>query len=118
MRGVIAPTKVDSEVGKIQKPYEGMTFEVTIEQMEPQRVFSFRWHPHAVEREVDYSREPTTLVVFALEDAADGVLLTVTESGFDKIPLERRAKAFTENEQGWGKMLKVFEEYIVHAAKR
>jgi len=118
MRAVIVPTKVDSEVSNIQKPYEGMIYDLTVEQMEPQRVFSFRWHPHAVERDVDYSLEPTTLVVFALEDAADGVLLTVTESGFDKIPLERRAKAFTENEQGWGKMLKVFEEYIVHAPKR
>lgn len=118
MRAVIVPTKVDSEVGKGQKKYEGMTFEITIEQIQPERLLSFRWHPNAVEPGVDYSREPTTLVTFGIEEVADGVLLTVTESGFDQIPLERRAKAFTANERGWGTMLKVIEEYVVHAAKR
>lgn len=117
MRAVIVPTKVDPEAGKGQKKYEGMTFEITIEQIQPERLLSFRWHPNAVESGVDYSREPTTLVVFALEEVADGILLTVTESGFDQIPLERRAKAFTANERGWGTMLKVIEEYVVHAAK-
>jgi uncharacterized protein YndB with AHSA1/START domain len=117
MRAVIVPSKVDPEVGKGQKKYEGMTFEITIEQIQPERLLSFRWHPNAVDTGVDYSLEPTTLVIFALEDVADGVLLTVTESGFDQIPLECRAKAFTANERGWGTMLKVVEEYLVHAAK-
>jgi len=84
--------------------------------MEPERLFSFRWHPNAVEPGVDYSAEPTTLVVFALEDVADGVMLTVTESGFDQIPLERRAKAFSANEGGWSVMVKVIEEYLAQAA--
>jgi uncharacterized protein YndB with AHSA1/START domain len=115
MRGVLSPTKVNAEVGKAQKAHEGMVFEITIEQMEPERLFSFRWHPHAVDRDVDYSAEPTTLVVFALEEMADGVLLTVTESGFDQIPLARRAKAFTANDGGWTMMVKVIEEYLVDA---
>jgi uncharacterized protein YndB with AHSA1/START domain len=115
MRGVIVPTAVNAEVAKAQKPYEGMPFEITIERMEPEQVFSFRWHPFAVESGVDYSSEPTTLVVFALEEVADGVMLTVTESGFDGIPLARRAKAFTANEQGWGMVVKLIEEYLVHA---
>ena len=115
VRGVIAPTTVDAEVAKAQKAHEGLPFEITIEQMEPERLFSFRWHPFAIERDVDYSAEPTTLVVFALEEAADGVLLTVTESGFDRIPLERRAKAFSANDQGWSMMVKVIEKYLVHA---
>ena len=68
-----------------------------------------------VESGVDYSSEPTTLVVFALEEVADGVMLTVTESGFDLIPLARRAKAFTANEQGWGMVVKLIEKYLVHA---
>src|SRR3989449_3873893 len=110
MRGVIVPTTVNAEVANAQKEYEGMPFEITIEQVEPERLFSFRWHPFAVERGVDYSAEPTTLVVFALEEVADGVMLTVTESGFDRIPLARRAKAFTANEQGWGIMVKIVEE--------
>ena len=112
MRGVITPTKVNAEVANAQKPYEGLPFEITIEKMEPERLFSFRWHPFAVERGVDYSAEPTTLVVFALEEVAGGVMLTVTESGFDQIPLARRAKAFTANEQGWGMVVRLVEEHL------
>jgi uncharacterized protein YndB with AHSA1/START domain len=113
MRGVIVTTTVNADVAKAQQPYKGLPFEITIEQMEPERLFSFRWHPYAIDRTVDYSTEPTTLVVFALEDAANGVMLTVTESGFDQIQLERRAKAFTANEGGWSLMVKVLEEYVV-----
>ena len=113
MRGVIVPTQVNAEVANAQKPYEGLPFEITIEKMEPERLFSFRWHPFAIERGVDYSAEPTTLVVFALEEVASGVMLTVTESGFDRIPVARRAKAFTANEQGWGMVVKLVEEYLV-----
>jgi uncharacterized protein YndB with AHSA1/START domain len=115
MRGVIVPTKVNAEVAKAQQKYEGLLVEITIEKMEPERLFSFRWHPYAIEPGVDYSAEPTTLIEFVLEEMKDGVLLTVTESGFDQIPLERRAKAFTANEQGWGMVLKLIEEYFVRA---
>jgi uncharacterized protein YndB with AHSA1/START domain len=115
MRGVIVPTKVNAEVAKAQQKYEGMPVEITIEKMEPERLFSFRWHPYAIERGVDYSKEPTTLIEFVLEERKDGVMLTVTESGFDQIPLARRAKAFTANEEGWGMVLKLMEEYFVRA---
>jgi uncharacterized protein YndB with AHSA1/START domain len=115
MHGVLVPTTINPEVGKAQKEFEGKQFEITIEQMEPERLFSFRWHPHAIDFGIDYSAEPTTLVVFTLEEVANGVMLTVTESGFDQIPLERRAKAFTANEQGWSMMVKVIEEYLVLA---
>jgi uncharacterized protein YndB with AHSA1/START domain len=115
MRGVIVPTTVNAEVAKAQKEYEGLPFEITIEQMDPERLFSFRWHPHAIERDVDYSHEPTTLIVFLLEEVPDGIMLTVTESGFDRIPIARRAKAFTANEQGWGMVVKLIEEYLAHA---
>jgi uncharacterized protein YndB with AHSA1/START domain len=112
MHGVIVPTTVDAEVAKAQKAYEGKAFEVLIEQMEPDKLFSFRWHPFAIEPGVDYSAEPTTLVTFALEQAADGVILTVTESGFDRIPLARRAKAFAANEQGWGSVVTLIAKYL------
>ena len=112
MHGMIVPTKVNAEVAKAQKPHEGKKFEITIEQMEPERLFSFRWHPYAIDPAVDYSAEPTTLIEFVLEEVKDGVMLTVTESGFDQIPLARRATAFTANEQGWGIMVKVIEEYL------
>jgi uncharacterized protein YndB with AHSA1/START domain len=113
MQGVMVPTTVNEEVAKAQKPYEGKAFEITIDQMEPERLFSFRWHPYAMEPGVDYSKEPATLVVFTLEEADGGILLTVSESGFDRIPLERRAKAFTANEQGWGMSVKLIEAYLV-----
>ena len=112
MRGVIVPTTVDARVADAQKPYEGIPFEITIERMEPERLFSFRWHPGAVEAGFDYSVEPPTLVVFTLEEVVGGVMLTITESGFDGIPLARRAKAFAENEQGWGTAVKLVDGRI------
>jgi uncharacterized protein YndB with AHSA1/START domain len=115
-RGVIVPTKVDAEVAAAQKPYAGMPFEITVDRIEPERLFSFRWHPFAVEPGVDYSQEPTTLIVFTLEDAPNGVLLTVTESGFDRIPLARRAKAFTANEGGWTMVMTLIEKYLAKTA--
>jgi len=115
MHAVLVPTSVNAEVANAQKKYEGLKFEITIEQMEPERLFSFRWHPGAVEPGVDYSVEPATLVVFTLEQAANGVMLTVTESGFDQIPLARRARAFTANEQGWSIQVKMIEGYLVQA---
>jgi uncharacterized protein YndB with AHSA1/START domain len=116
VRGVIAPTKFDAEVAKGQQPYAGMPFEITIDRIEPERLFSFRWHPFAIERGVDYSTEPTTLIVFTLEEVADGIMLTVTESGFDQIPLARRAQAFTANEQGWGMVITLIEKYLAKTA--
>jgi uncharacterized protein YndB with AHSA1/START domain len=115
MRATIVPTTADAQVAKAQKKYEGIAFEITIEQMEPERLFSYRWHPGAVEPGYDYSAEPTTLVVFELEEVADGILLTITESGFDQIPLARRAKAFAANEGGWSMQVKLIGQYLGHA---
>jgi uncharacterized protein YndB with AHSA1/START domain len=114
--GKITPTKADLEVAKTQKPYEGMAFDFTVDRIEPKRLFSFRWHPFAVDPGIDYSGEPTTLVVFELKEVADGTLLTVTETGFDRVPLARRAKAFTMNEQGWSAQTRLIEKYLAHAA--
>jgi uncharacterized protein YndB with AHSA1/START domain len=115
-RGLIFPTTVDADVAKAQQPYEGTPFEITIDRIEPERLFSFRWHPFAIDRHVDYSKEPTTLITFVLEDVPSGVLLKVTESGFDQIPLERRANAFTANEGGWTMVMKLIEKYLAQAA--
>src|SRR5262245_50675375 len=80
--------------GRITTPgYENLSGEIIIERMEPERLFSYRWHPHAVKPDVDYSAEPMTLVEFHLEEVASGTQLTVIESGFDGIPLSRRAEA-------------------------
>lgn len=81
--------------------YEHVTMTIRIETMEPERFFSFRWHPYAIEPGVDYSAEPMTLVSFTLEDVGAGTRLTIVESGFDAIPESRRAKAFSMNAAGW-----------------
>jgi uncharacterized protein YndB with AHSA1/START domain len=116
IRGKIVGTAMDPEVAKAQKQYEHIPFEITIDRIEPERLFSFRWHPNAVEPGVDYSSEPTTLIVFTLEEVPNGVMLTVTESGFDQIPLARRAKAFSANEQGWAVVVTLVEKYLVQTA--
>jgi uncharacterized protein YndB with AHSA1/START domain len=115
-RGVIVPTGVDAAVAKAQQPYEGLPFSITVDRIEPETLFAFRWHPFAIEPGVDYSHEPTTLVVFTLEEVPEGTRLTVTESGFDRIPLARRAKAFTANEGGWTMVMTLIEKYLTHAA--
>jgi len=116
LHGKIVPTTVDAEVAALQKPHAGLAFEITVERVEPERLLSFRWHPSAVDRGVDYSTEPTTLVEFELADHDGGVMLTVTESGFDRIPLARRAEAFSSNEGGWAMQVKLIEKYLAQAA--
>jgi hypothetical protein len=111
-RATVQGTKLDPKVAKLQEPLAGFPFVMKIDRMEPERLFSFRWHPHAIEWGVDYSHEPMTLVVFELADAPGGILLTVTESGFDAIPLERRAKAFGANDAGWGMVMNLIEKYL------
>ena len=83
-----------------------------MESIEPERLISFRWHPYAVQKGVDYSQEPTTLIVFELTEVAGGTLLTITESGFSKIPLARRAEAFAANQGGWEHQSRLIEKYL------
>jgi uncharacterized protein YndB with AHSA1/START domain len=109
-------TAVDAEVARLQEPYAGLPFDITVDRIEPQRLFSFRWHPYAVEPGVDYSREPMTLIEFTLDETPDGIMLTVTESGFDAIPLERRAKAFAANDGGWTMVVRLIEKHLEQSA--
>ena len=112
LAGSIVPTTVDAEVAEMQKPYEGLRFEFVIDRIEPKTLFSFRWHPFAIDPKVDYSSEPMTLVQFSLKEVPEGVLLSVVESGFDRIPLERRATAFTSNEGGWTMQMTLIRKYV------
>ena len=80
--------------------------------MEPERFFSFTWHPYAVDPKKDYSKETPTLVEFRLESVPNGTLLIVTESGFDKVPANRRAEAFRMNDEGWGIQLENIAKYV------
>jgi uncharacterized protein YndB with AHSA1/START domain len=99
--------------GNVTYPgYEHLKWEAVVKAMEPERLFSFTWHPAAVDPTMDYSKEPQTLVEFRLEETADGTRLTVTESGFDKIPAGRRPEAFRMNEGGWAEQMKNIERYL------
>ena len=100
--------------GHITYPgYEHLKMELRIERIEPERLLSFRWHPYAVDPDVDYSAEPTTLVEFRLE-AADGggTLLTILESGFDQIPPSRRDLAFRMNDGGWTEQAQNLQRHV------
>lgn len=92
--------------------YEHLKWEAVAQKMEPERLFSFTWHPYAVDPKMDYSKEPPTLVEFRLEATKEGTLLTVTESGFDKIPAGRRPEAFRMNERGWTEQIKNIESHV------
>ena len=110
--GVITPTEVDDEVAAAQEPHAGKASVWQIVAVEPQQRLAFRWHPYAVEPGADYDDEPTTLVEFTLTETADGVLLQIVESGFDKIPADRRAAAFEANSGGWEAQTKLVRKYL------
>ncbi len=92
--------------------YEHLKFELVVQKMEPERLFSYTWHPHAIDPNQDYSKETPTLVEFRLEKTPGGTLLTLTESGFDKVPANRRAEAFRANEGGWSIQLDNIAKYV------
>jgi uncharacterized protein YndB with AHSA1/START domain len=99
--------------GQITYPgYEHIAMEVSIERVLPERLLSWRWHPAAIDPSVDYSQEPTTLVVFELEEVDGGTLLTVVESGLDKIPPDRRATVFRLNTSGWDEQMRNIERHV------
>jgi len=104
--------------GHITYPgYEHVKWEAIVQKMEPEHLFSFTWHPYAIDSNTDYSQEPPTLVEFRLEKSASGgTLLVVSESGFDKIPSDRRAEAFRMNDGGWAEQMKNIEAHVAKAS--
>jgi uncharacterized protein YndB with AHSA1/START domain len=92
--------------------YEHVTMEIVIARLEPETLFSYRWHPYAVDPKQDYSQEPATLVEFRLADVPGGTRLSVVESGFDRLPPERRDEAFRMNERGWTGQLANIERHV------
>lgn len=101
-----------SVIGRL--PYKGEihTFEMQVERVEPESYFSYRWHPYAMDPKVDYSKEPTTLVEFRLEEMAGGTRVTIVESGFDRLPASRRVEAFRMNESGWASQSKKLASHV------
>jgi uncharacterized protein YndB with AHSA1/START domain len=111
VKGKIVPTKVDPEVARRQEPHNGMACDITVVRMEAEKLFSFRWQP-GENPAAAAGDAPTTLVEFALKPVAEGTLLTITESGFERIPLEQRAKAFADNEGGWEVQTTLIAKYL------
>ena len=102
--------------GRITIPdYDHLNIEFFVERIEPESYFSYRWHPHAVDATADYSKEPTTLVEFRLDQDGDSTVLTIIESGFDRIPIARRAEAFRMNSEGWTIEAKNIENHVLKA---
>jgi uncharacterized protein YndB with AHSA1/START domain len=111
LEGPFVPGQVSR--GRITYPgFEHVIMQVTVQKMEHERLFSYTWHPYAIDPKVNYSHEPPTLVEFKLEKIPGGTRLTVTESGFDKIPANRRAEAFRKNESGWAAQLQNIERHV------
>jgi uncharacterized protein YndB with AHSA1/START domain len=103
--------------GHITYPgYEHLKWEATVQRMEPERLFAFTWHPYAIDPKMNYSKEPTTLVEFRLEPKDGGTLLTVTETGFDALPKERRFEACRSNEGGWEEQMTNIQRHVDRAA--
>lgn len=102
--------------GRVTYPgYEHLQWEATVQKIEPERLFSFTWHPYAVGPGTDYSKEPPTLVEFTLEPTKTGTLLRLVESGFDKLPAKRRDEAFRMNENGWAIQMDNIAGHLAHA---
>jgi uncharacterized protein YndB with AHSA1/START domain len=102
--------------GQILHPgYEHVTWEAVIQRIEPEHLFSFTWHPYAIDPSVDYSGETPTLVEFRLQPTAAGTLLTVTESGFENVPAHRRADAFRMNDNGWAQQMRNIENHVARS---
>jgi uncharacterized protein YndB with AHSA1/START domain len=96
--------------------YEHIRMEIAVTAIEPETLFAYTWHPYSVDPKVDYSQETPTLVQFRLKAAGAGTLLTVKESGFDKIPSDRRAEAFRMNTGGWTQQLNNIDAYVHDAS--
>jgi uncharacterized protein YndB with AHSA1/START domain len=111
---------VVGQVSRGQMTYPGfehVRWEAVVQKMEPERLFSFTWHPYAIDPNEDYAKEPPTLVEFTLQKTATGTLLRVVESGFDKIPEKRRAEAFRMNEGGWSAQIKNIAQHVEQTPK-
>jgi uncharacterized protein YndB with AHSA1/START domain len=111
LEGPFVPGQISR--GMITWPgYEHVKWEAVVQRMVPERLFSFTWHPYSVDPQIDYAKEPSTLVEFKLEKTAGGTLLVLTESGFENIPADRRLEAWRRNDGGWTQQMKNIEGYV------
>lgn len=108
----IRPTRVDPGIAEQQQAFDGLPFTLAVERIEPMRLFSFRWHPGGTEVPADTPDDQMTLVEFELEEVAKGVRLTITESGFERVPQPRRAQAIEGNTGGWEAQTGLIAKYL------
>ena len=92
-----------------------VTFDIVVDRIQPERYFSYKWHPYAIDPKSDYSQEPLTLVEFTLKEVKDGTEVTIVESGFDRIPLGRRDEAFRMNNKGWDGQARNLTAYVAQS---
>lgn len=112
LTGRIVPTCVDRAVASMQEPHRGKAFSFEVDRIEPMTMISFRWHPYTIDPDVDYTQEHMTLIRFELVERSDGILLTISESGFAGLPSSRREKAFAANDGGWAKQAELVSRYL------
>jgi uncharacterized protein YndB with AHSA1/START domain len=111
--GAFAPgATVKGVLTGMSAKYDGFPLEIVVDRVEPETMFSYRWHPYAMDANIDYSAEPMTLVEMRLEDTPDGTRLTIVESGFDRIPIARRAEALRMNTGGWATQAERIAKYV------
>ena len=110
--GRIVPTQVDDKVAAMQEPWVGMACDFFVERIQPMDRFAFRWYAYPEGPDEDPDGNTMTLVEFHLQDADGGTRLTITESGFERVPAAHRAKAFTDNEGGWAMQVQLIAKYL------
>lgn len=111
--GKIVPTIADPEVAKLQEPHRGKKAELFVDRIEQETKLCLKWHPFAIDPNIDYSNEPMTLITFLLEEKGPNqTLLTITEDGFEKIPASRRSNALKANDEGWAHQTILLQKYL------
>jgi uncharacterized protein YndB with AHSA1/START domain len=93
----------------------GQRFKVSVVEMTPPSRVIWQWHAGEIDPAIDYSREPQTTVTFTLTPTEGGTRLQLEETGFDAIALERRAKVYGDNSQGWSEVLVWLQRHVEKA---
>ncbi len=106
--GRIVPTTIDAEVAAAQEPHRGAPLTLEVTAIEPPSRFAFRWQPVA-------GSEVRTAVEFTLVEQSEGVLVTITEDGFDALPADMRSDARDGNDGGWDAQTRLLAAYVERA---
>jgi uncharacterized protein YndB with AHSA1/START domain len=93
--------------------HEGLPFWARVTVMEAPRRFSFVWPmDESVDPDDPDIEHKVTLVDFTLEPLAEGARLTVRESGFERLPADKRLQVFRDNNGGWDFQMKNIRSHV------